>query len=427
MVQTESSHPLRRVRKETRVLAISSSYPLSETDGTAPFIRAISRGVQAHGLDVVVVVPRHEDFAWSGSDGPVRLRTFRYTPPGAERFAVWGYARGLRSDVGVRPEAVLVAPAALGSATIRLLQMTRRLDPDVLHAHWAIPNGVAAAIVSRLTDTPLVTSLHGSDVYLAERSRVVGWCAGRVFSCADAITSCSRELADRAISLGAASERTTVIPYGVDSDTFRPSANGVDGTARAELGLQPEDRVVLAVGRLVKKKGFRYLIEAVALLRDQGITAHLLFAGTGDEESDLRDLSEAIGVASLTNFLGAVSRDRMPALYRTADALAVPSVRAEGNVDGLPNVLLEGMASGLPVVASRIAGIPDVIRDGENGLLTEPEDAADIADALGRVLEGEGPRKRLAKAARRHVEERLNWRSVTGQYAQVLESVARSP
>lgn len=115
----------------------------------------------------------------------------------------------------------------------------------------------------------------------------------------------------------------------------------------------------------------------------------------------------------------------MPALYRTADILAVPSVEAHGNVDGLPNVLLESMASGNAIVASRIAGVPDVIRDEVNGLLVEPGDASAIASALDELLQSPKERRELGSAARRDAEAELNWQAVTGRHADVLSNAIK--
>lgn len=410
----------------TSVLAVSSSYPLSESDTTAPFVRSICRGLSEHGCEVSVLLPEHDGLSWTDGDGPVGILVYRYLPFGWKRFQVWGYAGGLRSDMNVAPEARIVAPAALTATAARLLTAANELEPDVLHAHWVVPSGAPAALVSVLTGTPLVVSLHGSDVFLAERSRTAGWAARRTFRRASAVTACSRDLARRAEALGADPDDLHVIPYGADMTRFRPEGDGDGRGVREALGLASDADVVLAVGRLVAKKGFVHLVDAVGTLTGESRDVHLVFAGSGGGESALRHQARAKDVRDRVHFLGSVARPRMPALYGEATVLAVPSVDACGNVDGLPNVLLEGLASGLPVVASRIAGIPDVVRHGENGLLAEPGDPEDLAGTLGRVLDDASLRDRLARTARRDVEEELNWSAVTDRYANVLSSASRA-
>lgn len=409
----------------TRALAVSTSYPLSESDTTAPFVRSISRGLCDHGFDVTMLLPDHDALAWDGADGPVDIVTFRYRPSAWGRLQVWGYAAGLQSDVRLEPAALMIAPVALAATTRKLLRLTRELEPDVLHAHWVVPSGVPAAVVARLTDTPLTISLHGSDVYLCERLRSVRGGARVAFRTAQAWTACSRELADRAIGLGAEPDRVDVIPYGVDTDRFRPGRDRCGDGIRDFIAMNPDAPVVLAAGRLVRKKGFGCLVDAVARLAAAGTRCHLVIAGSGAQDDALTQRARERGIASRVHLIGDVSRDRIPSLYRAAEILAVPSVRAGGNVDGLPNVLLEGLASGLPVAASRIAGIPDVVRHGVNGLLADPGDEVDLADVLGRLITDGDLRRRLGDAARRTVEEDLTWETVTRRYGETLERSTR--
>lgn len=408
----------------TRILAVSTSYPLTESDTTAPFVRAISRGLCDHGCEITMLLPHHDRLAWGDRDGPVNIEQFRYHPPGWTGLQVWGYAEGLRSDISLRPAAVAVAPVALAATAGSLLSWAREQAPDLLHAHWVVPSGVPAALVSRITGIPLALSLHGSDVFLAERLSPAGWAARQAFRRARAVTACSRELAERAVDLGADPDSLQVIPYGVDTERFGPDDSGPDDDLRAAFGLEPDAPVILAVGRLVGKKGFRHLVDAVATLGGEPSTPELVIAGSGDQEAALREQARQHGLSDRVHLVGDVSRPRMPALYRAATILAVPSVRAGGNVDGLPNVLLEGMATGLPIAASRIAGIPDVIRHGENGLLARPGDAGDLADTLLRLLTAPELRRRLGRAARQDAEQHFGWGAITGRYAEVLRRAA---
>jgi glycosyltransferase involved in cell wall biosynthesis len=186
---------------------------------------------------------------------------------------------------------------------------------------------------------------------------------------------------------------------------------------RERLGAPPGRLLVLAVGRLVGKKGFRHLIEAAARSR----AVHLAIAGEGDLGAELRRQAEASGAS--VRFAGALARDEVEAALASADVVAVPSVRdAAGNVDGLPNVLLEALASGAAVVASRIAGIPDVVTDGENGLLVPAGDATALADALDRLAADPTLRRRLGERGRQVASRRLSWsaaaRAFEESYAQ---------
>lgn len=401
---------------------LTSSYPKYPGEVTAPFIEEIAAGLAARGHEVHVVLPWHPDLRRPAVDRGVRLHPYRYAPWRA--LNIWGYAESMAADVEVRARAYLAAPLALPAGMLALLRLTRSVRCELLHAHWAVPNGPLAALVAAWRKLPLVVSLHGSDVYLPERHAWLRPVAAWTLKRAAAITACSGDLARRAVALGAPEERVTVIPYGADTATFRPAEASERARVRAELGLAEGEALILAVGRLVRKKGFDVLIRALPRVLEEAGPVRLVLAGRGDLREELAALARGLGVQEHVVLLGAVERDRLPALFRSCDVLAVPSMRDEkGNVDGLPNVVLEGMASGAAIVASRVAGIPQVIADGEHGILVPEKDPAALAAAIIRLLREEETRARLGRAARRRVEEELNWPAVAQEFAQIYARV----
>ncbi len=405
------------------VCMVTSSYPKYAGEVTAPFIEEIAAGLAARGHQVHVVLPRHHAMRRPAVDRGVHLHPYAYAP--LRSLNVWGYAESMAADVEVRGRAYLAALFALPAGLLALLRLTRRIPCDLIHAHWVLPNGPLAALAAGRRRLPLVISLHGSDVYLPERHRWLRGAAAWTFRRAAAVTACSSDLARRALALGAPPERTTVIPYGADREAFRPADPAERAQVRADLGLAPGEALVLAVGRLVRKKGFDQLIGALPQVVREAGPVRLLIAGQGDLREELAALARALGVEEHVRMPGAIERDRLPALFRSCDVLAVPSMHdARGNVDGLPNVVLEGMASGVPIVASRVAGIPQVIADGETGLLVPEKDPAALAAALVRLLREPDTRARLGRQARRRVEEELNWPAVAAQFEAVYGRAA---
>jgi len=408
-----------------RVLAISTSYPKGPDDSTAPFVRSISHGLSEYGIEVHLLLPYHPDFNWSSGDPPVQLYTYPYVRRSWRRLHVWGFAGSLRSDVALKREALAILPLAAASSLVHLQRLANRTKPEVLHAHWLLPNALVAAIVSKRTGIPLVISLHGSGTFMAERHRALARAARFALRQASAVTACSRDLASRVEALGASVKSTFVIPYGVDAAAFRPASEAQRHAARASLSAGPGTFLILAVGRLVAKKGLEFLIRAMPSLTQEQESSLLVIAGAGDLGQELQALAGSLGVCERVKFLGDTDRKRILELYRAADALAVPSIRdAAGNVDGLPNVVLEGLASGLPLVASAIAGIPDVIQHEENGLLIPEQDSGALASALIRLASQPDLRRHLGRHGRQSAAEALNWRSITGRYAEVLRRVA---
>jgi glycosyltransferase involved in cell wall biosynthesis len=405
-----------------RILTVTTSFPKFEGDTTAPFIESITRELASRGHQLTVVLPARSDLRPAPIEG-VRFRPYRYAPSAS--LEVFGYAEALRADVALRGAAYAVLPLAVLSGLRSLRQELRGQSYDVVHAHWVVPSGAMAALALDGSGPPLVVSLHGSDVFLSERSGVARLGARRAFRAAARVTACSRDLSERSLPLGARSA-PDVIPYGVASEVFRPDPAG-GGDLRRKLRLPPNAFVLFAAGRLVHKKGFEYLLEAAGELCRRGRAVALVIAGKGDLEQELRTRAEALGISPHLTLAGNVDRKSLPLYFAMADAVVVPSVRdAAGNVDGLPNVLLEAMASAKAIVATDVAGIPEALRAGRDGLIVAEKDPAGIADAVEQLMQSDELRGRLGRAARTRVEEDLSWKNAGEKFESVLRSVAEA-
>ena len=404
-----------------RVLMLATSFPKYHGDTTAPFIAEIAAGVVAHGVAVRILLPHHREFRHEAIERGVELRTFRYAPHPS--WALWGYAEALQADVGLRRRALYVTPFALIASTWSLWRQAREFRPDVIHGHWLLPNGLPAMIVAWLCGVPLVISMHGSDVAMAERTslyrRIAGWIFGRTHFA----TACSGDLHQRALALGADPATTITLPYGVATSEFRPDMHDRAWIAH-RFGIAATVPLVVAVGRFVTKKGFQHLLRTLPTLRAIYPQLRLLIAGYGDLHDEYVAIIDALGVADMVVMPGQLLRDEVARVIASADVYCVPSVHDElGNVDGLPNALLEGMAAGRAIVASAVAGIPDVITDGVHGLLVPEGDETRLAQAITQLLGDREYAHRLGNAARNQVSDALTWSRVTARlvagYAEV--------
>ncbi len=401
-----------------RVLTLTTSYPKYPGDTTAPFIESITRALVERGHEIAMVLPFRADLDPSRFDG-VKFHPYTYAP--TNDLEVFGYAESLRADVALKRSAYMVTPLAAASGAAKMLALARKGRFDLIHAHWVVPNGVMALPARWLMGLPLVVSLHGSDVFLSEKSSLVRRGARSVFRRAAAVTACSDDLAERSEKLGSKSPIT--VPYGVSTDHFEPIPEDA-AALRRKLGLPSDAPVILAVGRLVHKKGFEYLVDAAPRIRAEFPNTVILFAGQGDLKQALEERAKSLGVLENVRLVGNVPRDELPAYYALAAVVAVPSVRDDaGNVDGLPNVLLEGMASGSPIVASDVAGIPEAVRDGREGLLVGERDAVAIAKAILELLRSPERREQLGSAARERAKESFDWSRVGERFEEIFRSV----
>ena len=398
------------------VVMVTTSYPRFPGDGVGTFMEPIATCIAARGHEVHVVAPWHPRITRAAFEQGVRYHFFKYAPHPS--LNVFGYAEAMRADVRVRRTAFLAAPLAMAAGWRAARQVARDYNAMIMHGHWVIPGGaIALAAAGRL---PLVISLHGSDVFVAEKLSVARMVAQRVFRRASAVTACSRDLAERAVMLGADAARVEVVPYGVDVTRFRP-----DGAARSRLrgrlGMAEDTLLVVAAGRLVRKKGFEYLIDAMARVPGS-VNAVAAVAGDGDLRDELRARVEAAGISQRVRFLGNQPQDEIAGWLAAADIAVVPSVKDDsGNVDGLPNLVLEALASGSALVTTAAGGIGSVVQPGVTAEVVPERDAAALAAAIERLAADPARRARLGAAARQLATERFGWEETARKFEAAYE------
>ena len=393
------------------VVMVTSSYPRFHGDSVGTFMEPIATSIAARGHEVHVVAPWHPLVARADEERGVHFHFYKYAP--SARLNVFGYAAALRADVSLKAAAYIAAPLALAAGWRAARAVARRYRATIMHGHWVVPGGVVASAAAG--NLPLVVSLHGSDVYVAETLWPARRAAGMVFRRAGAVTACSADLGRRAIALGAAPDRVDVVPYGVDPERFRPDPL-LRARRRASLGIATHTPLLFTAGRLVRKKGFEYLIDALARL-PRGMDLQAAIAGAGDLESELRQQVDAARIDYRVRFLGNVSQDDVAGWLATADMVAIPSVRDEsGNVDGLPNIVLETMASGTPLITTPAGGIGSVVDHGRTGLVVPERDPVALSEAIQTLARDPENRVRLGEAARATVMARFGWEFVAGRY-----------
>lgn len=385
---------------------VTTSYPRFPGDSVGTFMEPIATAVAARGHEVHIVAPWHPAIDRPPIDRGVHFHFYKYAPH--RSLNVFGYAAAMNADVSLRGAAFVAAPLALAAGWWTARRVARRVGATLMHGHWVIPGGITAALAApRL---PLVISLHGSDVFVAERLAPAGLAARLAFAGAGYVTACSADLATRAIDLGADRDRISIVPYGVDAARFAPSENA-KAAVRSRVKIAADAVLIAAAGRLVRKKGFEYLLDALAAA--DGVT--LAIAGAGTLEVELRARASSLGLDARVHFLGDQTQDEVAALFAAADIIVTPSVRDDaGNVDGLPNVVMEALASGTPLITTGAGGIGAVVSHGSTAWIVPERDPAAIAAAIAALREP-AVRQRIGMAARALVEARYGWERTAEQ------------
>ncbi len=303
---------------------------------------------------------------------------------------------------------------AYASHLLYACHVARRVDladVAVYHAHFATGPASIAMFLGLLTGKPFTVVAHAYDIYLDRMA------LGLKLETAEAFVTISNENREWLIHrYGARARNVRVIHCGVD---VRSLAGSVVGSQYSGPPL------IVAVGRLASKKGHDTLIRACGALRDQGVAFACQIVGGGDEQAELQGLIAGLGLAQQVRLVGPLPHDQALSLTATASVAALACRQlADGDRDGIPVSLMEAMALGVPVVSTRVSGIPELVHDGQNGLLVEQDDHFALADALDALLRDEGRRRALGAAARHTVEEEFDLIRTTATMRVLLESVA---
>lgn len=279
------------------------------------------------------------------------------------------------------------------SQAIRLARVMRVGKVDHLHAHFADRPAAIARVACALAGLSFSISAHAKDIYVQAPDRLRPRLRAASFT-----ATCTGHNAIHLRKLEP-SARVVRLYHGVDT------ANLSAAPPPARIGAP----LILGVGRLRPKKGFDTLIAGCAQLAKDGCDFRCVIAGYGPEEAQLRAAIEAANLSGRIELAGKVPHEEVVALMRAASVFALPCrVEEDGDRDGIPNVLLEAMTVGVPVVSTSVSGIPELISDGETGLLVDTNDAAALAGAISRVLLDSALAARLATNARRVVNDRFS-------------------
>jgi len=366
------------------------------------FIAREIRGLLRQGVEIDIVSLKHP------ASGPVHAEDRPLLPRVLYPPRTWRLARPLLRELLRNPRLharillsifrglartpiTLAKTLVVWARTLGLMERVRATDPALLHAHWATFSSTAALILGRALGLPFGFTAHAHDIFvedqlLAEKLEA----AGLVITISDFNAAYLR---DRYGSL----DKLRVVRCGIDLPDFPYRSEG------------REETLLLAVGRLDDIKGFPYLVEACARLRDRSLPFSCHIVGSGERHDEIRNQIRARHLEDRVHLRGALTQQQLQELLGQAGVFVLPSVVApDGNRDGIPVALMEAMASGLPVVSTTVSGIPELITDEKSGLLVPPGDPERLAASLERLLTTAGLGQRLARSARTAIEERFN-------------------
>jgi glycosyltransferase involved in cell wall biosynthesis len=384
-----------------RVLFLAHAYPRYDADPVGSFVGNLAVALRERGVDVVVSAPSAPGLAPFEEVNGVPVHRFRYAPARRETLA---YTGTMGAQVKESLAGKLAMAAYLAAATRAAHGLLRASRFDVVHAHWWFPGGLVAAGLRSVDRVPFVTTLHGSDLRLADAFPFGHALFRRVARRAGAVTAVSTWLARGAESI-APFTSVSVAPMPVLSGLFEP-------------GESREDDLLLFVGKLTEQKGLARLLRAMTAMRT---SPRLAVVGAGRvDDAPLRGLARELGLDARIEWLPLLTQAELAQQYRRAAIHVVPALD-----EGLGLTAVESLLSETPVVGFASGGLPDIVQDGETGRLTAPGDEAAFAEAIDRLLRDSVLRREMGRRGREFAQRTFSERAVARTYADVYRRIAR--
>jgi glycosyltransferase involved in cell wall biosynthesis len=398
-----------------KVLYLVTAYPREQGDVITPWMVETIRRLAARGVTVEVLAPAYRGLPSHVVDG-VTVHRFRYAPKGWETLT---HDQTAPDRIRERPQFLGLVPGYVAAGSAAAARLARTGGFDVLHAFWPIPQGVLGLWAKRRSGLPLVSTFFGVELtWMEKQFPFLAPLLRRMVRGSDAVTAISTYTAER-LARQVPGADAVIVPFGAAVDApAEPPPYTFDGERPFEL---------VFTGRLVERKGVHVLLDALATLPpERRIRLNVL--GDGPDRARLEEQAARLGLlGDRAVFHGFVPTEELQRRLEGCDAFVLPAViDAKGDTEGLGVVLLEAMSYARPVIASAAGGILDIVRDGRNGWLVPPGDAAALAGAISACMDDPARARTLGLNGREDVETGFSWDVIADRLAEIYRRVSRA-
>ena len=358
--------------KRKKVLFLTQSFIRYRGDISSAYLHVLAKKILSLGYEVEVLSPHEKGCLFYEKVDDIPIHRFRYGLNRQERLAYQGVMDQL---VKKSLSNKLIFVFFLISYFWNAIKLAKKPEVKLIHAHWWIPTGLVATIVSRMFGKPLVITTHGTDIRILKPSGISYLLGSFVFQRVSHVTVVSNYLKKKLLSvIPITPTKITVRPMPVNVEQFGPSARKDE----------KESKTILCVARYTKQKRLDTLIDALGLLKSEDIEVNLILIGEGEEEGSLKKQIEEKNLTSQVTFLPLMPQGELNRYYQKSDIVVLPSVD-----EGFGLVLVEAQLCRIPVIGADSGGIPDIIVNEKTGLLFPPGDSTSLANCIKRVLTDE--------------------------------------
>ncbi len=385
-----------------KLLVVSSSFPMKVGDGLSPFIWEYCVHLKKRGWDITAVVPHHRGLEREEIWNDIKIIRFKYLPQRLEDMA---YSGGIMPGIRKKPWKMIKIPFFIYSMYKETLRLLNRDDFDLVNFHWLFPACFWLGRFSWKSSVPVVLTAHGTDVHLALK-KPFSMFADKGLKKSAALTLNSRYMKGllKEFDLPA---KTEIIPMGVDTEIFHPGSHKPS-----------RSRKIIFLGRLIEQKGIVVLLDAFRRVLSEVPEAELEIIGYGLGKDRLIRKVKELGMEDSVGLYDRARYDELPERYRSARALALPSMTPEGM--GMSAV--EAGACGVPTVTFGLGGTLELVVDGETGLVVD-QSSKPLAEGLINILTDNDLADRLGENARRKVAEQYSWDVISEKFDKLFREI----
>lgn len=396
------------------LLIVTSTFPRWKNDTDPPFVFELAKRL-TNSFNISVLTPNYPGALSDEVMDGVKIHRFRYF---LKNFEILAGSEGILPTLKKNKLFYLLVPFFILAELLALLKLIRKTKPDIIHAHWILPQGFVTALANKITGVSFVVTTHGADIY-GLQGKFASALKRYALKNASTVTVVSKDIEKTIKQTFGKNVHTEVISMGVDSTLFHPDKT--DQRIREQFDIKGP--FLLYVGRLSEKKGVQYLLEAIPEIIKQHRDAKLLVIGTGEQKQNLLKLTQQLSIMNNVIFAGALPNSVLPAYFATADIFIGPSVKVEGgDTEGFGLTFVEAGMSGCVVVGTDVGGISDIIEDGETGFLVPEKDPKAIAEILIRIFKDPSKINALKHHARKRMNQQFDWQVIAEKYREILSN-----
>jgi glycosyltransferase involved in cell wall biosynthesis len=387
-----------------KICLISHLFPCDRQDYKGNFVRDLAVELGYRGHEVHVVTPMRPGAAKEEAIDGVFVHRFTY----------YGWRRGIQLGQ-LKGNSTLLLASLVMLGTMKCLLSVIKHNSDLVHAYWVVPGGLIGLIVGRLTRRPVVATAAGSDLTTAPKYRLARVLTTLTLKNLDRVLPVSTPMKKIAMKLGLPGDRATVIhgPVGIDTGDLKKTVQ--------QPFTETYGRSLVHVGNLTAPKRAETIIRALQRVTEIYAECRLIIIGEGNLRPSLEALADELGLKKHVSFCGALPHEEVLEMLQGADVFVHCS-----DHEGLGMAIMEAMGAGLPVVASRVGGVPDLVREGETGFLIPPDDVEKYAEKILLLLKNDQLRQKLGTNARHFAEKHLNKQTILAQLETVYEELLTS-